>query len=132
MKKKYNATQIVRLCIALFFVVGSKTVFQACAVKQDGSWMTCHWANQAIFVMACVILFLAILSFIVKDKKVKTGLDLSIIPMCIACMFLPGKIIGLCMMNTMRCHMVMKPFAIVCSLLIMAMSLLDLYQLKEK
>ena len=132
MMKKNSITEIFRLCIALFFVFGSKTVFQACAIKEDGSWMTCHWANQSVFAMACVILVICVLSFIVKDRKVKTGLDLSILPVCIACLLLPGKIIGLCMMNTMRCHTLMKPAVIVCSLAIIAVSCLDLYFLKEK
>ena len=45
---------------------------------------------------------------------------------------LPGNLIGLCMMDTMRCRSVMRPAVIVFSLLMIAAAIFDLFVQRGK
>ena len=48
-------------------------------------------------------------------------------------LLIPGKLIGLCMMASMRCRSLMAPAVTVFSVLLLALALLDLlYQRKRK
>ena len=48
-------------------------------------------------------------------KGTRLGISLSMSPTAILTALIPGTFINLCMMNTMRCHSVMKPAVIIMS-----------------
>ena len=54
-KVKERTAGIVMTVLSLLLTIGSKTIFSACGPKEDGSWMTCHWAEQAVFGMGIVL-----------------------------------------------------------------------------
>ena len=132
--KKINigASDIILLVLSAVFLIGIRTFFAPCGPKDDGSWMTCHWAGQAITGIAAVLLVISVIHMFVKDAKVKQGLAIAMIPTALFSVILPGNMIGLCMMNTMRCHSVMHPATIVMSVLMIAAAVLDLIMQRKK
>ncbi|MBR0171492.1 MAG: DUF4418 family protein [Lachnospiraceae bacterium] len=122
MKKNNPASviDVIILLLCLLLTAGIKLVFHACAPKEDGSWMTCHWAEQAVFAIgvAMVIQALALLLYDRQGKHgVKAGISFALAIQGIICAVLPGILINLCMMQDMRCHTLMRPAVIVLCIL---------------
>jgi hypothetical protein len=116
-KKALTRSMDILLVITnLVFLIGLRTFASACGMKEDGTWMTCHWAMQALSGMAAVLLADSVLNLILQDPKIKTGIMAAMIPAAILCIILPENLIGLCMMDTMHCHTVMRPFSILMSM----------------
>ena len=132
--KKINigASDIILLVLSAVFLIGIRTFFAPCGPKDDGSWMTCHWAGQAITGIASVLLVISVIHMFVKDAKVKQGLAIAMIPTALFSVILPGNMIGLCMMNTMRCHSVMRPATIIVSVFVIAAAAFDLLVQRRK
>lgn len=123
---------IVLLVLSVIFFIGSKTFFKACDPMENGNWMSCHWANQAITGLAAVLSVIAIIHLFLPNAKLKAGLGISVIPICILTAILPGNLINLCMMNTMRCHAVMQSATIAFSVVILIAAALDVFtQIKK-
>ena len=57
----YTACDILLPLLALAFFLGLLFVFGPCGTKEDGGWMTCHWAGQALRGLAGVLLVIALL-----------------------------------------------------------------------
>ena len=126
--KKINigVTDVVLLIIEIIFLVGIITVFKACGPMEDGSWMSCHWACQAVTGVAGVLLVISLLHMFIPGAKIKLGLSIAMIPVSILSAIIPGYMIKLCMMDTMRCHAVMRPFVIVISIISIVISIIDI------
>ena len=135
MEQKQSSVRVwdlVQLVLSLCFFCGILFVFGPCGPKEDGGWMTCHWAGQAVTGVAAVLAVLALLRLLVKGNGVKAGLSLAVIPTALLALLIPGKLIGLCMMADMRCHMVMTPAVTVFSLLLAALAAVDSVLLLKK
>ncbi|MBR1930241.1 MAG: DUF4418 family protein [Lachnospiraceae bacterium] len=96
---------LVALCVLL--CAGMKLVFHACEVGEN--IMACHWAEQAAFGVAIVLVVQAILLVFIRKADGKLGIKLAMIPTALLEVCIPGVFIHLCMMNTMRCHTIMRP-----------------------
>lgn len=125
-KRKIGATDIAFLLVSAVFLVGILTFFKPCGPKDDGSFMTCHWAGNAVAGTAAVLVIIAIAHLVVSDAKIKTGLSIAAIPVAVLAAVIPGNLIKLCMMDTMRCHAVMHPAAVVTAVLVMIVAVIDL------
>ena len=124
--KKTRITDILLVALSAIFFVGLLTFLGPCGPKDDGTFMTCHWAGQALKGIAAVLLITSVIHLFVKAPGIKQGLSLAMIPAALLSAFLPGNLISLCMMNTMRCHSVMRTSSVIISLLIIAAAVLDL------
>ena len=113
------------LLLSILDLAGIRTVFAPCGPKEDGSWMTCHWAGQAVTGAAAVLLVLALVHILVLDRGMKVGLDAGIAAVALLTALLPGRLIGLCMMPDMRCHQLMVPGITVCAVLMILSAILD-------
>ena len=111
---------LLLLILSVVYLVGIRTLFQPCGPKEDGSWMTCHWAGQAVSGLAVVLVILSVVHLITGNTGMKLGLDVGILLCAVFSALIPGKLISLCMMPDMRCHQVMTPGTIVCSVLLLA------------
>ncbi|MBR1724055.1 MAG: DUF4418 family protein [Ruminococcus sp.] len=109
---------IVLVLLSAALCVGVKLLFHACGPMEDGRWMACHWAEQAVAAFGGSMTVTAVMLLIVKKSAAKRGLALAMIPQAIAAALIPNTLISLCMMTDMRCHAVMKPAVIVISILI--------------
>ena len=122
--KRYTAGDILLPVLALAFFLGLLFAFGHCGPKEDGGWMSCHWAGQALKGVTAAMLVIALLHLLPGRAELKRGLDLAMVPLALLAL-LPGRLIGLCMMASMRCHSVMAPAVTVFSVLILGLSLLD-------
>ena len=80
--------------------------------------MHCHQAGQALFVIACVMVFLAVCHTVIVSRGLRLGLDLALTALAVLALWVPGNLIPLCMMPDMRCRMIMKPGSMVFAVLI--------------
>lgn len=126
MKGRIRATDIALTIISFLFLIGTKTIFGSCGPKEDGSFMTCHWAGQALFGIACVMAVLAILHLVICSEGVRMGLDLAFCALAALVFWLPGKLIPLCMMPSMHCRMTMKPGSMVFAALLIIAAAADM------
>ena len=123
---KISVMDIVLLVLSMAFFLGILFVFDPCGPKEDGGWMTCHWAGQAVTGLAAVLVVIALVHLFAPNAGIKTGLDIAAIPVALLAAILPGNLISLCMMNTMKCHTHTKPGNLVFSVLIAVASAVDI------
>ena len=109
---KPKLTDIVLLLLSLALCLGVKLVFHACGMKEDGSYMNCHWAEQAVFAVSAGLTITSVLRLFL-DRKAKAGAALAMSVTATFTALIPGVCIRLCMMDTMRCHAVMRPAVII-------------------
>ena len=129
MKKILNYVPAV---LAAILAIGVVTVFKACAPMDDGSWMNCHNAQLQVFVIAIVITIIAVVNIFLNNKKINLCLGIVGIALAVIAAIVPGIITHLCMMDTMRCHAIMRPYVVVLSVLfIIAQVLLTVLGLKD-
>ena len=106
-----NKAIIPALLIAVLAVIaalGVKTFLGPC-VHEDGSFGACHWAGRAMFGTALLIAAEGLAAVFLKEKGVRQGLFLSAAAASILGICIPGRLIGLCGMETMRCRALMQP-----------------------
>lgn len=132
--KKINigASDIVLAVFGIIYFVGILTFFAPCAAKPDGSWMTCHWAGQAVAAFAATIAAVALTHLLAPSAGIKLGLSAALIPVALCAAVVPGNLIHLCGMKTMRCHTVMHPAVVVASLLVIAAAVADILIQRKK
>ena len=116
MKKKI--LNIVPIVIALLLAVGVSTVFKGCGPKEDGSWMHCHTAQLHVFRLSLVVALLGLVDFLLKNRVAKLVLGGAAIVLSVVTVLIPGILVPLCMMETMHCQAVMKPFVSVVGVLL--------------
>ena len=117
---------IVSLALALGLSAGVMTVFRACPAKEDGSFMHCHDVQMAVFTIGIALSILALAGLLVKSRILMSGICGLSALLALSAALLPGRIMNMCMMETMRCYTLMKPFVTVMSLLIIISSLVRL------
>ena len=119
------------LLLSASFAVGMKTFLAACGPHEDGAWMSCHWAEAALFALAVVLTVQAAIRLALRAPGAKRGAALAMLPVALAAAIVPGGLIPLCMMRTMRCQMVMKPGATVFAVLIAALCAVEALLLRK-
>lgn len=133
-KFKTGATDIVLLIISGIFFAGIMLWFGPCAhVREDGSFMNCHWAGVVCAGIAAALTLVSAVHLLVPDRGMKAGLSAGMIPTALLAAAVPNNLISLCMMDTMQCRAVMAPAVTVFSALVTAAAAADVvYQLRRK
>lgn len=129
--KRMGVWDVVLLALALILFVGLLTFLHPCGAKEDGSWMTCHWAGQALIGVSGAMLALAVVRLFVRGG-VKIGLDIGMMVLSVLAICVPGHLIGLCMMDTMRCRAVMTPGVTVIAILTIAAAVIDIFVQRKR
>ena len=104
--------------LSLFLAVGILFVFPACGAKDDGTFMMCHYAGQAVFGMGIALTVISVIALIFGGGKAAAGASLSAAVLAVLTALTPELLIPLCKMPTMQCHTMMRPAIIVLSALI--------------
>ncbi len=125
MKIKENISGIAELTAAAVLTVGPLTFFKACGAH-DGKYMACHWAQNAVVLLGAVLILIALLRIILPDIGIKTGLSISAALVSASVILIPGRVIALCMMDTMRCHSIFRPAVTVTAAVLLAISVIDI------
>ena len=123
---KNKSLAMVSFVLALVLSAGVMTLFCACAAKENGSFMHCHDVQMCVFWIGIALSVLALAGILVKNRVLLMGICGLSILLALAAALLPGRIMTMCMMETMRCYTLMKPFVTVISLLIIICSLIRL------
>ena len=108
--KKFPIASLIAAILGLVLAIGVMTAFSACGPKEDGMWMHCHDVQMAIAVCGAVITVALAVATFIKGKGARIALYVVAIVLCIVVIALPS-VMPMCMMDTMRCHAVMAPFA---------------------
>ncbi len=124
---KINPTDIVLPILSVLLALGAVFLFHACPAKEDGSFMSCHWAQQTVFGLGLVLIVISGLHAGAGSRRMKMGISLSMIPVEVLTMLVPGCVIKLCAMKNMRCHTTMRPAVMVISILLLIASAIDVY-----
>ena len=112
------------LVIALLSAAGVSTVLGPC-VHEDGSFGACHWAGRALFGISLLLSAQSIcaLFFSFRNQAVAKGLFLAMALTGAVALFIPGPLISLCTMASMRCRALMRPAMCILSALAAGLSL---------
>jgi len=128
MLKKISIWSFVSFVLSLLLTVGVLTLFHACEMKDDGTWMHCHAAQTDVAICGAVLCVLFLVSALVKNKVLRILIGVVGTVGSILVMFIPGGFVSMCMMNTMLCYTVMQPFVRIMGVLIAVFSGLSLIQ----
>lgn len=122
--KKYHRIQIVLVAVQLVFafllMIGEKTFLRPCSARPDGTFMTCHWAGESVYVLSILLFFGAMFMLTIRKQEVYAALEGMVISICLLMKQIPGGYIPLCMKKDMRCWAVMRPgVGLLCALVIL-------------
>ena len=131
-KKRIGACPLLQIVLNAIFFVGIQTIFAPCEPHEDGTWATCHWAGEALLGIAAVMLVMSLLHLLPLRTGMKEGLVFAMIPVSFLIIVLPGRLIPLCMMETMRCHVIMQPAVTVIAVLNIVLSAVYLWQHRKE
>ena len=108
MKHTWNLASFI--CAALL-ALGVMTFFKACGPAEDGTFMHCHDVQLCVFALGlCLAGLSLVLSFFSLFLPVRLFLEGAGLVLSAAAALLPGRLMPMCMMETMRCQALMKPF----------------------
>ena len=131
-KKRIGVCPLLQIVLNAIFFVDIQTIFAPCAPHEDGTWATCHWAGEALLGIAAVMLVMSLLHLLPLRTGMKEGLVFAMIPVSFLIIVLPGRLIPLCMMETMRCHVIMQPAVTVIAVLNIVLSAVYLWQHRKE
>ncbi len=120
MKDKNVLLSLVPALAGLLLTIGVMTVFSACGIKDDGTFMHCHDVQISVALSGgCIALFSALAAFL-QNRTARTIFNAAALTASVRAFLLPGILMPMCMMRTMRCYTVMQPFvrimAVICAL----------------
>ena len=130
-EKRLDIMDFVLLAFPVLLFVGILTFFKPCGPTEDGGWMHCHWAGQTVTVLAAALLVLGVLRLFLRPVA-RIGIDVSVVVISAAALFVPGRLIPLCMMPQMRCRAVMTPCVTVLSILMIVVAAVDIALKRRK
>ncbi|MBO6301518.1 MAG: DUF4418 family protein [Ruminiclostridium sp.] len=116
MKKRIG--EIILFVLSLLLTVGIKLIFPACGAHDDGSFMNCRWAEQAVFGAGAAITLISLIALVFGGRREAADALLAVIPLAGVTAFIPEILIPLCKMPMMQCHTAMRPSVIVICCLI--------------
>ena len=120
-----NLVGLVLLVVSIIQVLGLKTFFAGCSKRDNGSWMNCRWATQAVIGVSLLLIVMAVMLILVRSTNTKKGIALAMIPTALLNILLPGYLIPLCTSTSMRCHTTMLPAVRIMSLIIAGIALVE-------
>ncbi len=122
--KRISAISIAPAILSLLLAIGVVTVFSACGMKDDGSWMRCHAAQNAVMWIALAMTVVLAIAAFVQSGKAKAVLYVLGAVGSGAAFLVPGTLFPMCMMQTTRCYVGMQPFVRIMAVIILALSLI--------
>lgn len=122
--RKFSASACVRGILGLLLTIGVFTFLKPC-VHADRDFGTCHWAGQMLAGLGIVVVVQAVAGMFCGNAKMREGISLAMLPVALLAALTPGIIIPLCMMETMRCNVIMKPATLLIAVLIALLSAVD-------
>ncbi len=110
MQKKKSVWDILPVILGVMLSVGTATLFSACGMKDDGTWMKCHAAQETVVGAGAVITVLFLAAALMKLHVMRALLYILGVAGCIVIFLIPGTFMPMCVLRTMRCYTVMQPY----------------------
>ena len=115
------------LLLSIIIAAGSVSFLGPC-VHEDGA---CHWAGQALLGTGILLAAESLFALFCGDSRVRQGVYFSMIfTACLGCL-IPGTLIDLCHMATMRCRALMQPAMRILFLISVVISIIGYFQEKH-
>ena len=115
MKKRYVfALLIVVIGLLLFFTPFN--LAHVCGLKDDGSFMKCHWMGEAVRMLGGLVAVLGIV-FALFEKMAK-GIAISVAGVGVCEILLQFFVIGTCKMPKRSCNVYTKPTVLLLSIVL--------------
>lgn len=130
-KGRLRIALIVALVAAVLLVVGVLTFAGPCGVHEDGTVSPCFGTSRILAAMGAVAAVAAIAGLAVRNASAQIALDIVVGALGVAIATAPGNFLALCMMATMRCQTIMKPFAIVMGIVLLATAIVDVFMVRR-
>jgi uncharacterized membrane protein len=111
-------TSVISTLAGIFLFVSAAFLFQ-CPKMESGAYMNCHKANEAVAVLACLIVVGGIVLIFGKNRKVSIFLSAVVAAVSAVTAIVPGILVGLCMMPGMTCRSIFRPVNLICSAVIL-------------
>ena len=118
--------RILLLIISAFLMLGVEFVFPSCNAQEDGTFMSCHWAQQGVLAASMILTFMAIVLLIIQNSKTQLALSVCMTGGAIITALIPNTMIQLCVMPAMHCNAVMKPSVLACCIALAVISIVNL------
>ena len=122
---------VLQILLSLLLAVGSIVWFHACGAKEDGSYMTCHWAQVMVTALGAAMLLMSLVQLLFRDFSARRGISAALVLMAVLTALVPQTLIHMCMMADMRCQSLMRPAVIVISAGLAFVSLVQAVSLKR-
>ncbi len=110
MKKKRSFQDILPAVLGLMLSAGTATLFSACGMKDDGTWMKCHSAQTMVIVAGVLASLWFFAAALIKQHMIRVLLYILGAVGCIFIFLIPGIFMPMCVLRTMRCYTVMQPY----------------------
>lgn len=114
------------LAVSILLLAGVKLIFPACGLHEDGSYGSCHWAEQAVMAAAMIMTAQALVLMIFRTGASRRGVYVGLACSGIVTALIPNVFIPLCMMPSMRCIASMRPCVMAGGILVCVLSLCGL------
>lgn len=113
---RYNIPLAIGALLCAFLAIGVLTFAGPC-VHADGSQAACAQAGHAVLAASVVSFVLALAALMLRNRTITSVLALLGAAGAVFAAMAPANVFPLCMMQTMHCWAVMRPFALVVGLL---------------
>jgi uncharacterized membrane protein len=111
-------TSVMTILAGIFLFLASAILFQ-CPKMESGAYMNCHKANEAVAVLACLIVVGGIVLLFGKKRRVLILLSAIVAALSAVSALIPGVLVSLCMMPGMTCRSIFRPVDLICSAVIL-------------
>lgn len=97
--RRFGVCDILLMLSALAFLLGLLFVFFPCGAKEDGGWMSCHWAGQALKGVAALELVLALQNI---RRKPLSSVTLMLLAAYLAFSVFAGSLVVMSLRNGLK------------------------------
>lgn len=130
-KGRLRVAPIVAIALGALLVVGVLTFAGPCGVHEDGTVSPCFGTSHILAAMGAIAAIGAAVSLAMKNTSAQIALDVVVGLLGVAIACTPGNFLALCMMATMRCHTIMRPFAIVMGIALLVAAIVDVVMVRR-
>lgn len=103
-------TGIFYTVMGLLVALGPSFLFPVCqGLKEDGTFMKCHWTAQSEIGIGFVILMLGISLLVSKYEKQRIGISIALALQSLIVILIPNVLIGVCTKIDMNCRALTLP-----------------------
>jgi hypothetical protein len=123
-----KAVGIIAVALGALVILIPKVIYPVCTDKIElingkALYMRCHWTAMSELLVGGLITFNGILLIVFKKCEARLALSIMLFLLGLTTLLIPTLVIGMCESATMDCRVGTEPALIVVSIIIMAVSI---------